>query len=345
MALSLRNLWALWTQSFPLWHGAPINEGNLPSQAGKVFIVTGGSSGIGYELTRILYGAGAKIYIMTKSKVEADQAMSSIEAFYRDKDSQNGSMEFIYVDLADLVTVRTAGQAFLDREGQDGRLDVLFNNAGTAARAHAPPSKQGHEYHFSINVLGGFLLSRLLAPFLSRTARKSPTGCIRVIWPASIMVDAAPKSGIRHSFLKDTTTVKDPNELYASSKVANWFAATEFARRQPQGVVHIAGNPGTCATNIWSDFSTLFYLSIRILLRNPVHGAETYMFMAFSDEVTLDGAAAGRYAINDGRWHPGQREDLLLALHKTEDGGSGRSNEFFTWCEERTDEFSSPFGP
>lgn len=77
----------------------------LGSQTDKVFIVAGGSSGISYELTRILHGAVAKIYNFTTSEVEADQAIVRIEVLYRDKDSQNnlpetrGSREFIYVNL------------------------------------------------------------------------------------------------------------------------------------------------------------------------------------------------------------------------------------------------------
>ncbi|KAK2599088.1 hypothetical protein QQS21_005429 [Conoideocrella luteorostrata] len=344
--MSLASFWAFWTQTYPPWYGAPLTEACLPGQAGKVFIITGGSSGIGYELTRILYGSGAKIYMLTRSEQNAIEAISSIKAFYQDKNhgtgKQNGSIQFIYMDLVDLATVRSAAQQFLNLEGPDGRLDVLFNNAGTAARAKAPATKQGHEYHYGTIVLGGFLLTQLLAPFLAKTAKCSPVGSVRVVWPASILVDATPKTGIREGFLTETTTVTDENELYSSSKTANWFVAYESANRNRDGVVHIAGNPGCYATNIWRDFSVIFFLAIRIFLRHPVHGAETYMFMAFSDDITFDAACAGRYVINDGRWHPGQRQDLLLALRKPEDGGSGRSSECFDWCESRIAEYASP---
>jgi hypothetical protein len=61
--------------------------------------------------------------------------------------------------------------------------------------------------------------------------------------------------------------------------------------------------------------------------------------MGFSESVTLDDAVAGRYATCDGRWHPGQREDLLLALRRKEEGGSGRAAEFYDWCEHATGNF------
>ncbi|KAK7743152.1 hypothetical protein SLS53_004237 [Cytospora paraplurivora] len=338
---------ALWTQFFPPRNGAPLTEANLPSQAGKVFIVTGGSSGLGYELSRILYGAGGKVYLLTRSKEHADEAIARIKTHYGDRgigvhDKQMGSLEFIPVDLLDLASIKAAAQQFLEREGgADGRLDVLFNNAGTGALKNAPVSLQGHEYHFALNSLGGFLLTRLLEPILTKTADRAPRGSVRVVWPASILVEMmSPKDGIRKEFLQDPTTVKDENELYSSSKTATWFVASEFARRQPS-VLHIAGNPGNYLTNIWRHTPSLLFYILRPILRNPVHGAETYLWMAFSESVTLEDAAAGRYAICDGRWHPGQREDLLLALCTEGEGGSGRAREYFDWCQERVNEFVS----
>jgi NAD(P)-dependent dehydrogenase (short-subunit alcohol dehydrogenase family) len=339
---------AIWTQFFPPRNGAPITEANLASQAGKVCIVTGGSSGLGYELSRILYSAGAKVYILTRSKEHADDAIARIKAYYQASESgngdgpakQRGSFEFIYMDLENLATVKAAAQEFLDREGPDGRLDILFNNAGTGARKNAPATVDGLEYHYSVNSVGAFLLARLLAPILSKTAKRAPEGSVRVVWPASVLVEMmTPEGGIRNGFLQNTDTVKDQNELYSSSRAANWFLASEFARRQPDGVLHIAGNPGNYRTNIWRHTPFWFYWFLRPILRDPVHGAETYLFMAFSESITLADAAAGRYVIPDGRWHPGQRADLLLALRRVDEGGTGGASKYFDWCESKVQRF------
>ncbi|KAI4863511.1 putative steroid dehydrogenase [Hypoxylon rubiginosum] len=339
-----------WTQFFPPRDGAPLTEANLPNQSGKVFIVTGGSSGIGYELSRILYGAGGKVYMLTRSKEHAEDAISRIKVHYAgnsDKSTKTGSLEFIYMDLADFTTVKTAAQQFLDREGPDGRLDILFNNAGTGSMKNAPPTPQGHEYHFSTNSLGHHLLTRLLTPILSQTAKTAPKDSVRVVWAASVLVELmSPKEGVRKEYLQDPFSIKDPNELYASSKVANWFLASEFARRQSSeagafgvGVVHLAGNPGNYSTGIWRTVPSWLTFVVSPILRDPVHGAETFMWIAFSDEVTMPDAVAGRYAMCDGRWHPGQRADLVVGLKGEEEGGSGRAREYFEWCEERVKEF------
>lgn len=345
------SLYAYWTQFFPPRNSAPLTEANLPSQAGKVFIVTGGSSGLGYELSRILYGVGGRVYILTRNKENADDAIARIKAHYEGhgdatESRQRGSLAFIPVDLIDFASVRSAAQQFLEREGGGGgRLDVLFNNAGTGAWKNAPASRQGHEYHFTVNSLGSFLLTRLLMPIMTKTAAvatagQSPCGSVRVVWAASCLVEMmSPQGGIRKEFLQDAaSSVADENELYSSSKAANWFLASEFSRRQ-SAVLHVAGNPGNYLTNIWRHTPSLLFYILRPILRDPVHGAETYLWMAFSEAVTLDEAAAGRYAICNGRWHPGQRGDLLLALRGEGEGGSGRAREYFEWCEEKVKGF------
>ncbi|GAW24050.1 hypothetical protein ANO14919_136290 [Xylariales sp. No.14919] len=168
------------------------------------------------------------------------------------------------MDLLDLASVKRATKDFLSREGPCGRLDVLFDNAGTGALKNAPSSPQGHEYHFSINVLGGFLLTLLLAPIISRTACNLPPNSVRVVWSASVMVDMmSPESGIKPQFLQDTRTVHDVAELYATSKTAGWFLASEFSRRQVSsnsGVVFVAGNPGNYVTNCVSTPACFPYI-------------------------------------------------------------------------------------
>lgn len=118
----------IWTQHFP--PAGPLTEDNLPNQAGKVFIVTGGSNGLGCELSRQLYGGGGKVYILTRSKERTEIAISKIKAHYEAEDAakQRGSLKFIHMDLMDFETVKTAAQDFLKQEGPDGRLDILSVN-------------------------------------------------------------------------------------------------------------------------------------------------------------------------------------------------------------------------
>lgn len=64
---SIRNLRSQWFPPKPLF-----TDAEVPSQHGKVFIVTGGNTGVGYALIKILYGTGATIYMASRSKVILD---------------------------------------------------------------------------------------------------------------------------------------------------------------------------------------------------------------------------------------------------------------------------------
>jgi retinol dehydrogenase-12 len=99
---------------------------DLPSLAGKVYIVTGAASGLGFELAKILYVAGGTVYIAARSTSRCEGAIEKIKSQTRETKSA-GKLESMVVDLADLRTVKGAVDEFLRRET---RLDVLVHNAG-----------------------------------------------------------------------------------------------------------------------------------------------------------------------------------------------------------------------
>jgi NAD(P)-dependent dehydrogenase (short-subunit alcohol dehydrogenase family) len=322
--------WTVWAQFFP-GSSAPLTENTIPSQKGKVFIVTGGSSGLGYELSRILYGAGATVYILSRTKANIDKAILAIEKSFVSRDGEEfGTLRSIHLDFEDLTSVRDAAKEFLEREA---RLDVLVNNAGVTSIPAGTKTKQGIEYHIGVNVVGHVLLETLLRPILSQTAKAAAKDTVRVIWSASVLVElGSKKGGIRVETLDNPGS--DISELYAASKVGSWFMASEITRRygRHSGVVNIGGNPGNYVTNIWRTTPGFIYYPFRLVLRNPIYGAYTYLWMALSDEVTMDDAMSGRYATCNGRWHPGQRDDLLLALRGEDEGGTGQASAFYDWC-------------
>jgi hypothetical protein len=69
---SIRNLSNQWFPPAPLF-----TEDSIPPQNGTVFIVTGGNTGVGYALVKILYGTGAKIYMASRNKVLTLSSLSS----------------------------------------------------------------------------------------------------------------------------------------------------------------------------------------------------------------------------------------------------------------------------
>jgi NAD(P)-dependent dehydrogenase (short-subunit alcohol dehydrogenase family) len=325
-------LGTVWTQLRPPKNSAAITADNLPPQHGKVFVVTGGSSGVGLLLAKELYKKGGRIYVLSRSREKALGAFQEIRTVLPGDAGErpdSGGLEFIQMDLEDLESVQKAAKVFRRSEN---RLDVLFNIAETEHAPAGRKTKQGFPYHLGVNNIGHVLLEKLLKPILTETAKITSKGTVRVIWPTSVLVELrAPRGGIRIDGLDGP---RSETADYAVSKTANWFAASEISRRTTghTGVLNIAGNPGCHAAE-----ASPWYLHypFRLSSRDPIHSVETFLWMAFSGEVTVEDAVAGRYAICDGRWHPGQRQDLLLALKRTEEGGTGEASAYMDWCEQK----------
>ena len=93
-------------------------------QSGRVFLVTGSTSGIGLELAKMLYGLNGTVYIAARSKAKIDAATKTIESQVRTK---TGRVEGLQLDLANLSSIGDSARDFLARED---RLDVLVHNAG-----------------------------------------------------------------------------------------------------------------------------------------------------------------------------------------------------------------------
>lgn len=336
----MEQLRRLWPQCFP--DPAPLTEANLPAQTGKVIIVTGSTSGIGYELVRILYQAGATVYIVARNQAKAEAAIKTItekvnKAAEKKKPStEPGVIKFLQLDLSDLKNIKPFVEAFLKAES---RLDVLFNNAGVANVPSSKRTPQGLEVHMGTNVVAPYLLTQLLSPILISTAQKpsTPPNSVRVIWSSSMLVDVlAPPEGVPPKELE--TPNKDQNHNYAISKAGNWFLAVRLAKQLgPKGVVSLTQNPGNILTPIYDGAPRLtFWLSRPILLK-PVDGAYTMLWTGFSPDITVEDG--GRYVIPRGRWHPKPRDELLNAIKDTEEGGLGYAKILEEWSEKQTSQF------
>jgi retinol dehydrogenase-12 len=102
-------------------------DASLPSLTGKVYIVTGAASGVGFELAKILYLAGGTVYIAARSESRCEGAISKIlNQTSGAAKGKKGKLESMVVDLSDLKSVKTAAAEFLKREE---RIDVLVHNA------------------------------------------------------------------------------------------------------------------------------------------------------------------------------------------------------------------------
>jgi NAD(P)-dependent dehydrogenase (short-subunit alcohol dehydrogenase family) len=320
------------TQLFP--PSPTFTENDIPSQVGKVFIVTGGNAGIGLELVKILYSKGGTVYIASRSPAKI---AAEIEAIKSLPTANPGHLKSLHLDLNDLTTIQPCASTFL---AQESRLDVLWNNAGISRAPAGSTSVQGHEVHMGTNCLGPFLLTHLLLPILIRTAESSPKASVRVVFASSGIIELNnPPGGVSLAELAPGNHSKDVNRNYSASKAGNWLLASEFDKRiRKDGIVCVVQSPGSLRTKGWDGVPWATRMLTRPLLYEPKLGAYTELWAGLSQDVKSEDG--GRYAIPWGRWHPEPKKDILEGLKTKAEGGTGLAAEFWDWCDEQTKEYA-----
>lgn len=324
---------ATWSQFFP--PQPSLTEASLPSQKGKVFIVTGGYSGVGYELVTILYRAGAKVYLAGRSEEKANAAIAEIKALStQENSSEVGEIVFLNILLDDLTTIKPAVEKFTSAES---RLDVLFNNAGVSNPPAGSVSAQGYELQLATNVLGPHLLTQLLLPTLRNTAKSLPPGSVRVVWTSSIADQVqAPKNGIELSELEKPHP--DPQHNYTLSKTGNWYLAHGLAKQAgSDGILSVTQNPGNLRSNLTRHLPSYVTILASPLLHHARKGAYTELWAGLSPELKIEDN--GKYVVPWGRLHPSPRQDLLATMKSKEEGGNGVAAAFIEFADKQIADF------
>ncbi|KAI1470549.1 NAD(P)-binding protein [Daldinia caldariorum] len=313
---------------------APLTEKNCPDQTGRVFIVTGGYAGVGFELCKILYAQNATVWIAGRSAPKAEKAILDIK---NASPSSNGHVKFLHVDLSDLKTIKPAVESFT---AQEQRLDVLVNNAGVMFPPRGSVDAQGHDLHVGTNCLGPYLLYQLLLPLLTKTASKSPTASVRVTWAASIAVQLfSPQP--HGMILNDDGSPTDQGMRlnYGQTKVGNVFFAREFAKTTPQtGVVHAAFNPGNLHTELQRHWKGLDqWITEKFFTYPAIYGAYTELWAALTPELTPD--KSGAYVYPWGRFGD-LPAGVETSMRGESEGGTGIAAKFLEWCRKETENFA-----
>jgi len=207
---------------------------DMPSQSGRIFLVTGGTSGMGYEDARALAAAGARVVIAARNPERGQEAIEKIEA-----EVPNAKVQFEAVDLASLESVHALAQR-LNRTLP--RLDGLINNAAIMAPPARGVSADGFELQLATNYLGHFALTADLLPLL----RKSDAP--RVVTLSSVAIH---RGRLDLDNLQSETY--DAYAAYAQSKIACLMFARELQKRSDAagwGITSIAAHPGVAVTEL-----------------------------------------------------------------------------------------------
>ncbi|KAI1127335.1 retinol dehydrogenase 12 [Nemania abortiva] len=302
-----------------------LTEKDIPDQSGKVFVVTGATSGVGKVLAGFLYAANAKVYLTGRSQEKGSEAISQLRSIYR---NSTGDLIYLHLDLCDLHSVRESARDFLSKET---KLHILFNNAGVMLPPKGSKTVQGHELQLGVNAISPFLFTKLLTPCLVSTARESGPGEVRVVWVSSCFAGYfAPKGGVD---MQNLDYSKDKHEWvkYGTSKAANTLLSAEFARRYGgDGIISVSLDPGNLKTELRRHAGFLFRFLVSLIEHEPRYGAYTELFGGFSPDITIDNNNA--WIAPWGLLQP-MREDFQEACKSVEEGGTGMSQQFWLWNE------------
>jgi NAD(P)-dependent dehydrogenase (short-subunit alcohol dehydrogenase family) len=222
---------------------------NIPNQKGRVVVVTGSSSGIGYEAARVLANKEATVIIAVRNLEKGSKAAEKILG-----QNKYADVKVMELDLANLESVARFAENF---KNAFARLDLLINNAGVMVPPYAKTA-DGFELQFGTNHLGHFALTGRLLEVLLKTEGA------RVV---NISSSAHKFGDINFDDLTWENRSYSAWRAYGDSKIANLYFTFEFDRKLKEnglGLITAAAHPGWTATELqrhagFTDFLNGFF--------------------------------------------------------------------------------------
>ena len=207
----------------------------VPDLSGRLAIVTGANSGLGFALTSRLAAAGAEVVLAVRNWGKGEEAIARIRS-----EVPTARLRILPLDLSSLGNIATFAAMFT-AEGRP--LDLLINNAGVMMPPARGTTEDGFELQFGGNYLGHFALTAHLLPQLR--AAEAP----RVVSLSSILARAG-----RFDW-DDLQAEKhySPQGSYGLSKLSMLVFARELQRRSDSagwGIHSLAAHPGSTLTNL-----------------------------------------------------------------------------------------------
>lgn len=240
---------------------------SLPTQENKTFVITGGTRGIGLEAVKTLLSVNSHILMGCRKVEEAKNVFDKL----REDGLVGGKIEFLSLDLMKLASVKSFGQAILEKQIP---LHALINNAGIMF-GDRHETEDGFESQLATNYIGHFLLTHILLPVLERTGTADePARIVNV-------------SSSAH-FLGSWMDLDDPNlrnfynpeQAYGNSKVAQILFTDYLDALLQSKNVHVrvlSLHPGIVLTDLYTNVGWVkwFNFVAWFIMKTPAQGGET----------------------------------------------------------------------
>ncbi|AEV71828.1 dehydrogenase of unknown specificity, short-chain alcohol dehydrogenase like protein [Mycolicibacterium rhodesiae NBB3] len=253
----------------------------IPDQTGRIAVITGANTGLGYETAAALAAKGAHVVLAVRNLDKGKDAARRVEAT-----SPGARVDLVELDLTSLASVRAAADAL---NSAHDKIDLLINNAGVMFTPKTA-TKDGFELQFGTNHLGhfaftGLLLDRVLAAPGSRVVTVSSTGH-RLI--EAIRFDDLQWERSYNRF-----------RAYGQSKLANLLFTYELQRRlQGTNTIAAAAHPGGSNTELMRNLPRLVQ-PLTALARPLFQGADMGALPTLR-AATDPGVLGGQYFGPDG---------------------------------------------
>ncbi|KAL9127397.1 MAG: hypothetical protein Q9217_003715 [Psora testacea] len=275
---------------------------DIPDLNGKVYIVTGGTAGIGYGITaHLLQHNAAKVIIMSQKEQHAQEAMEALKEY-----GDTSRVHWVQCDFKDLKSTKEVSEELQKNEKQ---IDALICNAGEGVGKY-DQTVDGIESHFQVNHLSQMILILTLFPNLQSTPNS------RLVLQSSDL-HRSPLSSTHFASLDEINTDIGPNSLYSRTKLAQILFVRAIVRRMNNnepgfqspkflGPWINATHPGVVSTDqheqgieAYGTKGLIGIKAMRPFMKDPVdEGCRSALFAATSEDVVTEGIQ-GQYIMPD----------------------------------------------
>jgi NAD(P)-dependent dehydrogenase (short-subunit alcohol dehydrogenase family) len=262
------------------------NEGDAPNQEGRVAVVTGANTGLGFETARALAERGATVVLAVRDVARGKKVAAQLP----------GDVSVQELDLASLESVRAAAD---DLHAVHGSIDLLINNAGVMYTPKQT-TRDGFELQFATNHLGHFALTGLLLDLLL------PVAGSRVVSVSSVAHRT--RAGIHFDDLQWENSYSRM-AAYGQSKLANLMFSYELQRRlAPHGTtIAVTAHPGVASTELMRNSPAIVRVTeplIAPLMSQKAEMGALPTLRAATDPAVLGGQYYGPSRMGGTRGHP-----------------------------------------
>ncbi|KAM0754783.1 NAD(P)-binding protein [Meredithblackwellia eburnea MCA 4105] len=257
----------------------------IPDLTGKVALVTGGNTGLGYVTVRELVKHNAKVLMACRTEARATDAINKLKGEIPDLDPD--LVVFVPFDLTDIESAKQAAKTILTKED---RLDIVVANAGVMNYPHE--IIRGIELQFW-NHLGHFALIQELLPLIIKTSKLLESHS-RIVVVSSIGHNLTPRPDFS-SFETVNRRFRSTTDRYGQSKLSNVLYALKLQQvlqEQGENIRVLTLHPGNVHTELLRGVMSTYYWFGRFafwmsskLAMTALEGAKTQLWAATSPEV------------------------------------------------------------